>query len=278
MSYLLDRKIKRKKFFKILLGVIILLFLIYFCGSIFRGLSYASHAVFRPVLILGHNIGEKFSNLSSVFYSKKSLLLENENLKSQILESEADRANYASVVDENNKMKEILGRKLVTADMILATILSKPNQSIYGTLVIDAGINQGIIEGQRVFAFGNVPIGYIAETYGNSSKVILFSNPGEKTEVVISLGSPFGEASPSAGQAGKNIFMQVVGRGGGNFEMILPRDFILDVETEVVLPGITPYVLGVVQTIISDPRDSFQKALLVSPVNIQELKFVEVES
>jgi len=59
--------------------------------------------------------------------------------------------------------------------------------------------------------------------------------------------------------------------------MILPRDFVLEKGNEVVLPGITPYVLGIVQSILSDPRDSFQKALLVSPVNIQELKFVEVE-
>ena len=28
------------------------------------------------------------------------------DMKSQILESEADRSNYASVVDENNKLKE----------------------------------------------------------------------------------------------------------------------------------------------------------------------------
>ena len=69
----------------------------------------------------------------------------------------------------------------------------------------------------------------------------------------------------------------MIGRGGGNFEMILPRDFILEKGTEVVLPVITPYTLGIVQTILSDPRDSFQKALLASPVNIFELKFVEVE-
>ena len=46
---------------------------------------------------------------------------------------------------------------------------------------------------------------------------------------------------------------------------------------EVVLPGITPYVLGIMETTISDPRDPFAKTLLTSPVNIQELKFVEVE-
>jgi hypothetical protein len=78
--------------------------------------------------------------------------------------------------------------------------------------------------------------------------------------------------------SGKDVFLEIVGRGGGNFEMIIPRDFIILKGDEVVLPGIVPYVVGIVETIISDPRDSFTKALLVSPVNIQELKFVEVES
>jgi cell shape-determining protein MreC len=238
-----------------------LLFLIYFRASIFNGLSYVAHLIFRPILIIGNNIGGKISDTGSTLRSKKSLLLENESLKNQILQSEADRANYAVVVDENFKLKETLGR-IGEKEMILSAILSKPNQSLYDTLIIDAETNQNISVGQKVFALGNIPIGRIAEVYANSSKVILYSNPGEKTEVVIS---------------GKDVFMQVIGRGGGNFEMILPRDFVIEKETEVQLPGITPYILGVVKTIISDPRDSFQKALLVSPINIQELKFVEVE-
>ena len=73
------------------------------------------------------------------------------------------------------------------------------------------GVKNGIVSGQKVFALGNVPIGRVAEVYPDTSKIILYSNPGEKTEVVIS---------------GKDTFMQIVGRGGGNFEMILPRDFI----------------------------------------------------
>ena len=59
--------------------------------------------------------------------------------------------------------------------------------------------------------------------------------------------------------------------------MIIPRDFKLLKGEQVVLPGISPKVVAVVETIISDPRDAFQKALLVAPVNIQELKFVEVQ-
>ena len=59
--------------------------------------------------------------------------------------------------------------------------------------------------------------------------------------------------------------------------MIIPRDLTLAEGDQAVLPGINPYVVGIVQTIISDPRDPFIKALLTSPVNMQELKFVEVE-
>jgi cell shape-determining protein MreC len=239
-----------------------LFILIYFRAGVFYGLSYASSVIFRPVLILGNNIGDKLLNVGAYFYFKNSLLLENEDLKIKLSEQESRIVNYDSILDENLKIKEILGRKQEKANMILSGILSKPNKSLYDTLVIDTGTKNGILVGQRVFALGNIPIGRVAEVYTNIAKIILYSNPGEKIEVIIS---------------GSDTFMQIVGRGGGNFEMILPRDFVLEKGTEVILPGITPYVIGIVQTIISDPRDSFQKALLVSPVNIQELKFVEIE-
>ncbi|MCX6751857.1 MAG: rod shape-determining protein MreC [Candidatus Nomurabacteria bacterium] len=275
MSYLLDKKIKRNKFFKYAIFVAILLILIYFRAGVFRGLSYVSSVIFRPVLILGNSIGGSLSNTGAYFYSKNSLLSENENLKAKLNEQEARMSNYNSILDENLKIKETLGRKNGKTNLILTSILSKPNQSPYDTLVVDMGAKSGLVSGQKVFALGNVPIGRVAEVYLNTSKIILYSNPGEKTEVVIS-GHSTSNAFGMTGTGG-DTFMQIVGRGGGNFEMILPRDFVLEKGTEVVLPGITPYTVGIVQTIISDPRDSFQKALLSSPVNIQELKFVEVE-
>lgn len=262
MTYLLDKKIKEKKFFKIAVTIVVFLALFYFRLNIWNSFSYATHAIFRPVLVFGNNIGDKLSSIKSYFYFKKSLFLENENLKSQIKESEADRANYISVVAENESLKEILGRKKEKIPMVLSAILSKPNQSPYDTLVIDAGTDEGLKIGNIVFALGDIPVGRIAEVYTNSSKVILFTNAGEKTQALVS---------------GKNISMELVGRGGGNFEMILPRDLILQKDDQVTMPGINPYVLAIAKTTISDPRDPFTKALLTSPVNIQELKFVQVE-
>lgn len=250
----------------------VLLILFYFRIGIFSGLTSFSHTVFRPVFIFGSNVGEKFGNFSSYFISKNYLHRENENLKSKLNESEARMSNYNSLLEENLGLKEILGRK-VEQVMVLSAILSKPNQSLYDTLIIDAGLKQNLKVGDVVFALGNVPIGTIAETYSNSSKVVLFSNSREKTQGIIS-----GKGDSNSESADGNIFVEIVGRGGGNFEMVVPLDFTLTKGYQVVLPGINPYVVGVVETVISDPRDPFIKAILVSPVNIQELKFVQVET
>ena len=263
MSYLLDKKTKRKKFFTVLFFVVVFLILIYFRSGIWSGLSRASGIIFRPVLVLGNTVGGKFGNFGSYFSFKSSLSKENEDIKSELNTNNAAMSNYNALLAENISLKEILGRMGERRNFILSAILSKPNQSLYDTLVVDAGTNVGLEKGDMVFAEGNVPIGKVAEVYSNSSKVILFSNSGEKTQVVV---------------GNTNVFMEVVGRGGGNFEMILPRDFTLLEGDAVVLPGIMPRVLGIVETIISDPRDPFQKALLVSPVNIQEIKFVQVET
>ena len=262
MSYLLDKKTKRKKFHYILVVFFVCLILFYFRLGIWRGLAFMSHAFFRPVLVAGNSVGEKFKNFGAYLAFKSSLYSENEKLKYEILENQTDRANYNSVLAENISLKEILGRKDEKANMILSAILSKPNQSPYDTLVIDAGIKQSLQIGDIVFAFGNIPIGRVSDVYSNSSKVTLFSNRGEKTQAIV----------------GKGVFVELVGRGGGNFEMILPRDFILVKGDQVVLPGITSHIVGIIETILSDPRDPFIKALLVSPVNIQELKFVEVQN
>lgn len=260
MNYPLDKKTKKNKSTLIIFSILIFLILIFFRSSVWNGLSLASHAIFRPILISGNSISEKFSSIKYFFVSKNSLYFENENLKFKLSEQGVRMANYNSVLTENLALKEILGRK-GEKQMTLSAILSKPNQSLYDTLVIDAGAKEGLQIGDTVFALGNIPIGRIAEIHDSFSKVILFSNSGEKTQVVIS---------------DANIFTEIVGRGGGNFEMITPADVTLLKDDQVVLPGINPYVLAIVQTIISDPRDSLTKAILTSPINIQELKFVEV--
>lgn len=271
MNYLLDKKTKRNKYYKIFLGLIIFIVILYFRAGIFSGLSYVSSFIFRPIITSGNSVIVKIKNIGAYFSSKDSLYRENEDLKFKIEEDRANRTNYDSVVRENLELKDILGRKSEQMNLLLANILAKPNQSLYDTLLIDIGENYGLKIGDRVFAFGNIPIGRVSEVYYNSSKVSLFSSSGESNQVMVSPKPTVGESTLG------DIFLEATGRGGGNFEMIIPRDFVIAKGDQIIFPDSMPYVLGIVETVISDPRDSFQKALLVSPVNIQQIKFVQVE-
>src|ERR1035437_4387190 len=225
MSYLLDKKIKEKRFFKITLSVVVLFVLFFFRISVWDGLSNVSQKVFRPVLVIGNNIGEKFRSIGAYFVSKSYLYEQNQKLQAQVDFNNARNTNYDSVVADSVNIKEILNRKDPKAPVILSSILAKPNQSIYDTLIIAVGSTQGVKIGNIVFALGNVPIGRVDIAYDNSSKVILFSNAGDRTQAVIS---------------GKGIFMELVGRGGGNFEMVMPKDLTMQKGDQVVMPGISP--------------------------------------
>ncbi|MEK7569618.1 MAG: hypothetical protein AAB500_01865 [Patescibacteria group bacterium] len=260
MSYLRDKLEKRKKILKWGALALLILILIYFRAPISRGLSAVAQKIFHPLLSGGASAGSKISNLSLLFKSKNSLEKENEDLILKLNEVSAKMAGYNTLLDENLKLKEIFGRS-GDRRLTLATILAKPNRSPYDTLLIDLGKGK-VSAGDIVFAYGDTPIGKIAEVYDKTSKAVLFSSPGENTEVVLS---------------GRDVFVELTGRGGGNFEMVLPRDMEIPVGTEVHLAGLAPHVLARVVTVLSDPRDAYQKALLVSPVNIQELKFIEIE-
>lgn len=265
MNYRLDRKTQRKKYFKIALGFAALGILFYFQNPLFRGVSRGAGEIFRPALFLGQKVGGVSQNLRAYFSSKTGLYAENEKLKQDLAMLNAQMADHQILTLENENLKNILARAPKNKNLVLAAILAKPPQSAYDTLILDVGQGEGVKAGARVYAYGEVPIGRIDSVSADVSKVVLYSTAGERTPVVL----PVADKS--------DVFWELVGRGGGNFEMILPRDFVLSPGDTAVAPGIAPFAIATVKTLLSDPRDPFKKALLASPVNIQALKFVEVE-
>ncbi|MBP6060694.1 MAG: hypothetical protein KA515_01665, partial [Candidatus Pacebacteria bacterium] len=139
MSYLLDKKIARKRNLKAAILALVFLFLFYFRAGVYSGLSATANVIFHPFFSLGNNVNTKFENLSFYFNSKKSLLKENSDLSLKLAWSGARVSNYESILAENEKLKEILGRKNEKLEMILSTILAQNNQSLYNTLVVDTG-------------------------------------------------------------------------------------------------------------------------------------------
>ncbi len=111
MSYLLDKKIQRKKFFKIALGVVVLIILFFFRTGVWNGFSDVSEIIFHPVLVLGKGIEEKFKDIGSYFVSKSYLYNQNQKLQAEVSFDDARMANYNSLVADDASLKEILSRK-----------------------------------------------------------------------------------------------------------------------------------------------------------------------
>ncbi|MCF7834234.1 MAG: hypothetical protein K9L98_03140 [Candidatus Pacebacteria bacterium] len=282
MTYHLDKKNKTKKI-KIISTVLIgTAFFVYFRSPIFNFFSSTFEFIFVPVVNTVNFIGAKVYHMGTGFRFKDSLLKENTNLKNTIFEFESRMQNYAVLEKENEELKSIFSRKNEKLNLILASVLAKPRQSIYGTLIIDVGEDEHIKEGAMVFANGNIPIGKISNVGPKMSKVVLFSNNGETNEVVVSVNkSPKTieiESEETEKDISASIHFNLVGRGGGNFQIEAPRDLKFEKGQIAILPGIYPFAVAKVEAVISDQKDIVQKVLLVSPINIQEIRFVQVSS
>jgi cell shape-determining protein MreC len=262
MSYLSEKQKKNKFYKKILIIFIFLVIVFIFRKPVFFVLSRVINTISYPFVKLGSGVNKKVENMNYVFYSKKDVFLENEKLKNSAQELNIKLLNLHSLEKENLELKEILNRKKTNEEFVLGVVLSKPNKSIYDSLVLDIGSKDGIKEGALVFANGDVPIGRIDQIFESSSRVILFSTSGQINNVLL---------SPN------NINVDMVGRGGGNFSVSLPRDLIIDSQAILKLPSVHSYFIGIFEKVISSDRDAFQDVLFTSPVNMQELKFVQVE-
>ena len=251
---------RRKKIIRNIIG-----FGIFFILSVVGVFSLSGrffNYVGRPIWNVEKFVTDGIYNINYIFRTKAAITNENHNLIDEISSVRLSMVDYQILKKENEQLKETLGRIPVTKNLVLGNILTKPNHSPYDTVIIDIGSNMNIKEGNQVFANGNIPLGKVEHVYDNTSLISLYTNPGQKTEGFMDI---------------SNVSVELIGRGGGNFEMIVPLDLTTEKGTLIYLPGSTSMVVAVVDEILSKPSDPFKKVILSSPVNIQNLKWVQVK-
>lgn len=214
-----------------------------------------------PLWTVRNNINYFFSNNFGIFNSKIGLLKENSLLKDKIKLQEKEYALFSLLKKENEDLKNVLNRKNSDQKFLLSVVLVKPFLSAYDTLIIDVGASNGVTIGDKVLADGNTFIGYVSEVYSGSSKIILYSSPGEKVKILI---------------GNNNIEKEATGLGSGNFKVETPREIDVKEGDSITMPSISANIFGVIEKIEFKESDSFQTILFKNPINIAELKWVEV--
>lgn len=201
------------------------------------------------------------SNIYEYFKSKQTLINERRSMEQKLFLAGNLMAMNSTLLAENETLKDLLGRREIQTESVLATILVKPPQTPYDIINVDVGSVDNVKPGDKVIANASVYIGEVSEVFPHNSKIVLYSTPGRKLSVVLGANS---------------VTVEAVGIGGGNFNIFLPREIEVKENDVIIIPSITANVFGIVEKVNFKESDSFQTVLFKSPVNVSELGFVEI--
>lgn len=255
-----NKKNKFKIAFLIFLTILFVFFLFYGKSlsekPFFKGISKINLKLIRPFLDFKN---KNFGGVDIYFKNSKKLSAELEMLRDENLILKTKILKLNILEKENKDLLFILGRE-IKKESILASIIFKPPFSSFDTFIIDAGKKEGITSGMKVF-INDIMLGEISEAYEKTSKVRLYSYNGNEINVLV--GSP--EVSAAA-----------FGKGGENFEIILAKDTEIKTGDKVLIPGTDVFILGEINKIERKESDPFKKAYFRYPINLNELKFVQI--
>ncbi|MCX6731448.1 MAG: rod shape-determining protein MreC [Candidatus Parcubacteria bacterium] len=237
---------KRNIFLGIILGLFLILFIFF---------APARNVVVRFFVAVSHpllNLNKKNDEVSV--------------LKNRVAELESKILMLESLEKENQELKAMFSHLEEAKKYILGAVISRPPQSPYDVLIIDAGSDNGVKEGMTATAFSNILLGYATDVFSKTSKIKLISFPGEETSALIESVS-----------TGAKISALATGRGGGEMEIKLPSSLEIHSGDRITTPGTYPLMLGIVERAEINLSDPFQKIFFCLPVNIQELNYVMIE-
>ena len=248
----------QKKAITIITIVALGLFLLIY-SPVRSGLTRIAYAVSSPfyklagfVTDVGGTFIVNFRNKESLTYDNALLRAENSRLGAQVLDRNL-------LQERVMKLEEILGRPH-NDNRVVADVTIGFRHSVYDTFSIDAGSDHGIQNGDPVVYAGSGIIGEIAEVSAVSSKVKLYSSPGEEYSVLLGA-----HAIPAVAR----------GKGNGNFESKIPQGSAVSVGDKVIVAK-GNLLLGTVGSIDEKPGVPLSTVLFRSSFNPTEIDAVEV--
>lgn len=196
---------------------------------------------------------------SGAFSTRASLASRIAELESQIETYKEQAALYASLQDENAKLREIVHLS-AKEEGITAPVYSSIRSSPYGTFVIGAGIDGGIEKGDLVVTSGGFVVGRVSEVGLKTSLVTEVFAPGQSIEAVL-----------------QGSAVSLEGRGAGNAHTRLPHGVGAQVGDYVVSGEVAGKPVGIVAKTEGEDSSAYTDVYVGLPVNLDALRFVYVE-
>ncbi len=216
-----------------------------------------THAV-SPLWRGENRLSRSLAHIGDIFKTNSTLRKENAALEEKVSSLELAVSASALLASENERLLSLLGRT-VDAGGVTAAVLTHPPQSPYDLIVVDAGAQEGIVAGSKAYLPEGPEVGAVTQVFPGFSRVKLLSTAGEKTQAVL-------ERS--------EIPVELEGRGGGNFKIVLPRETEVQIGDRILSGSLHPHLVATVEEVNLEPTDSFKEVLAASPANIFSVRFL----
>jgi len=238
----------------------ILVAIFIFGAIVFRFIAAPIVSIVTPIWKAENKLMSTLRNSVAFFSSQKSLVAEIASLKERLYFMETEILSLSNGRVQEEVLFDLLGRK-ERAEEVVAAVLSRPSQTPYDVIIIDAGSSDSISVGSQVLLPEGPILGLVSEVFPTSAKVKLFSANGEETNAILER---------------NQLPITLMGTGGGNFRLALPRDVEIEKGDRILFPDISSRLVATVGEIVTKPTDSFKEVLARSPTNIFSFRFVFV--
>jgi cell shape-determining protein MreC len=238
------------------LGLIVAVFVI--CVLLAGILKGPILSVVSPVWKGKNFVSSTLGNIGGYFKTKSSLIRENNELKDRLDSYESLIISARSIEKQNENLTALVGRS-EEKDGIIGGVVSRPPATPYDILVLDAGTSLGVEVGKNVYTEEGYALGRISEVASHTSRVTLYTLPGEKTDAVLERGM---------------VPIILVGAGGGDFKVALPRDMDVVVGDRILIAGSSGRLVAVVGDVSLKPTDSFKEVIAYTPVSLSRIRAV----
>lgn len=237
---------------KIAYGVLIFIILLSFLFSRF------AYVVGGPLWTLHQTISGRLFSISSYFEYKSSLQNQNDSLKKEIDAKNAEIMIIKNQVELYKQLDSYIAIKDIGANESIVRVVSRPPQTPFDVLLIEASDNS-IKAGQKVY-FAGIPAGIIESKTGSYARVFLFSHSSSQFRVLV---------------GSNKIEAEAKGKSQGNIYLTLPKSVSIQIGDIVYLAdGTIP--IGNVSQIDNNTSTSFVDVYVKMPFSPSRVEWLTV--
>ena len=232
------------------------LIIVVLLGFVFNQLAYW---VGGPLWAVREAITGRAISTISYFKSKSTLQNENDDLKKKLDEKNAEIIAVKNQVDLYKQLDSYVVLKDTSANESIVRVVSRPPQTPFDVLVVEANDNN-IKAGQRVY-FAGIPAGIIESKTGSYAKVFLFSNPASQFRVLVGV---------------NKIEADAKGKSQGNIYLTLPKNVdVQNGDTVYLADGTVP--IGTVSQVDNNTSTSFIDVYVKMPFSPSRVDWLTVQ-